>query len=157
MSLTCRYCPMMAAKQTSIWAEFAIAKRIICMRRPHYGQPPREKALSIQLRHVWKDLRWSAAFHTPLCSPYQPRPSFRASKLRVASGTCLDRHMGAWFHKYVNPLLQRPSSITHEHVQRIMRGWGCLFVPDLPPPPHNGGHSHLALGRNLRFQANNIA
>ena len=88
-------------------------------------------------------MRWSAAFCTPLCSPYQPKPSFRASKLTVASGACLDRRMGVWCHKYVNPLLQRPPSITQGHVQRILRGWGCLYAPDLLPPPHNGGQATL--------------
>ena len=119
------------------------------MRRPKYGQPPPDKALSIHLGHIWRDLRWSATFCTRLHWPYQPKPSLRAPKLRPASGACLDRHMGVWCRKEAKPLLQRPPSISQGHRQRILKGRGCLHVPDVRPPPHNGGQAHLDSGQKL--------
>ena len=63
-------------------------------------------------------------FHTPLFWPYQPKPSLRAPKLRDVSGACLDRRMGVWFRKDVNPPLQRTPSIIQGHIGRILRSRG---------------------------------
>ena len=61
------------------------------------------------------------------------------------SGACLGRRMGARCRKEVNPLLQKPPSIIQRHIGRIPRGQGCLHVPDLPSPPHNGGQAHTSI------------
>ena len=86
-------------------------------------------------------------FNRPLCWPYQPKPSLRAPKLKAASGACPDRHIGVWCNREANPLLQRPPSINQGHIQRILRGQGCLHVPDLPPPSLNGGQAKLILSK----------
>jgi len=51
---------------------------------------------------------------------------------------------------------QRPPSIIQGHIQRILRGWGCLHVPDLPPPPHNSGQALLNTGKYRRDTAEKV-
>ena len=78
------------------------------------------------------------SFPTALCLPYLPKPHLRARKPRVASGAYLDRHMGVWCRKDAHPkLLRTISNIFLGHIERILRDWGCLHVPDAPPPSHN--------------------
>ena len=149
MSLTRRCRPITAAKHTSIQAKIAVAKQIILYETAKIRTTTTVEGTYHPFGTCMEGFEVVCKVSHTLCWPYQPKPSLRAPKLRAASGACLDRRMGVWCRKDVNASLQRPSSIIQGHIQRILRGWGCLRVPDPPPLPHNSGRACLTLGQNF--------
>ena len=132
MSLTRRHCPIIAAKHASLWARISVAEPITLYKAAQIQTTTTPEGIVhpfgayIKAFGVVCNVLHTVMLAIPARTP--PRSTIQLS--RAASFACLDRRLGVWCRKDVNASLERPSTIIQGHIQRILRGWGCLSFPD---------------------------
>jgi len=103
VSLTCHHHPITAAEYYSFEAKIAIARPIILYKTAKIRTAITPEGIVHPFGAYMKGFEVVCnVLHTVMLAiPARTPP--RSSKLRAASGACLDRRMGVWSCKGVNP------------------------------------------------------